>query len=87
MTSKFTQGEWEMGGKVVYAPDGSILCQVMRADFDEALANVRLIVNAPQMYEALKALASQEDWEGEDIPANSPVGKAWAVLAAIDGKE
>jgi len=53
----------------------------------ENRANVRLIAAAPELLEALMALARQEDWEGEDVNPDSPVGRAWAAIAKATGGE
>jgi hypothetical protein len=53
----------------------------------ETAADIALICAAPDMLEALKELAKQEDWIGEDISPDSPIGKAWAAIAKAEGGE
>ena len=38
----------------------------------------------PKVLEALKSLVSQEDWQGEHVDPASPVGKAFATIAAAE---
>lgn len=39
-----------------------------------------------ELLEALKALIRQEDWEGDDVSPDSPIGKARAVIAKAEGR-
>lgn len=49
----------------------------------EHLEAVRLANGAPALRDALIGLCRQEDWEGEEIRPDSPVGKARAALEAV----
>jgi len=50
-------------------------------------ANARLIASAPDLLAALRGLVNQDDWEGEDIAPDSPIGKARAALARAERGE
>lgn len=47
--------------------------------------NRALIQAAPEMLDVLEVLAKQEDWEGDDVRPDSPIGRAWAVIAEAKG--
>lgn len=46
----------------------------------------RLIAAAPELLSALESLVRQEDWHGEDVPAESPIGRAMAAIAKATGE-
>ena len=53
----------------------------------EVEANARLIASAPDLLAALRGIINQDDWEGEDIAPDSPIGKARAALARAERGE
>lgn len=70
------------------APNYAELTGVLQAGFRELAfrawtAGVESTA-ATDLLEACKALANQEDWQGEDIEPNSPVGRARAAIAKAE---
>jgi hypothetical protein len=52
---------------------------------DEAVANARLIAAAPDMYEALKAVASLKGWD-EREPVSATGRQVLAAIAKAEGR-
>lgn len=46
----------------------------------EQESNARFLVAVTDLLDALKTLARQEDWQGDDVDPDSPVGKAWTAI-------
>lgn len=95
--SRHTERPWEAGKAhrqnnnswcaVVFSPAKTGIFHTPRAaealgvTKEEAEANAQLIAAAPDLLAACKRLAKQEDWEGEGVDPESPVGRAWAAIA------
>ena len=64
------------------------ICQREIVYYEDYCPSCRTNIQAAsrEMYESLKALANQEDWYQEDVPPDSPVGKAYKALAKAEGK-
>lgn len=89
--SGFTKGPWDLGGgesggsaTIVYSDDatGSAIAELqfshVRRHAQEVRANGHLIAAAPEMYEALKAIAS-----GEGLQPGQTLER---ILAKAEGK-
>ena len=91
--ANYTKEKWQIDGCVVYAlnnqrhPSNRFFCGVIHGEDDngklitteELIANANLIVAAPAMYEALKAITAKP-WSALARE------KGKAVLSAIDGE-
>jgi hypothetical protein len=86
MNATKQQARWEYFGphsREVCDSNGRAVCKVAASAPDNTGP---FIAAAPDLYAALEALCRQEDWEGEDIPPDSPVGMARAALARARGE-
>lgn len=97
-----TPGEWEVCGTTIFVLNNQRVQSNrlritqepgwtdeagVRPSQEELEANARLIKLAPEILKALKELAKQEDWEGEDVSPDSPVGKAWKLISKVEGRK
>jgi len=96
--TQHTPGPWRVDNKafggsevgaelVIYSSRGIVaMACTIHEGLVNAEANARLIAAAPDLLAALEALYDQEDWNNEDVPANSPIGMAAAAIAKAKGE-
>jgi hypothetical protein len=96
----YTKGPWASDGAVIYNPQSrvlrqgggilsAILCRVIgmgSPDALEARGNLRLILQAPMLYEALQGLSAAYGRQGTLNDQMIAWDKARAVLQAIEGR-
>lgn len=95
--AEFTPGPWHVGmkpGPIIYGPKGDQVAD-LRGDLmlpSEQLANVRLIVAAPELYEALLAISRAHEsgnngaYMGEAVLCGYFAEKARQALARAEGR-
>ena len=96
MKTNHTPGPWRVKkrkmdarifGNVDGGPIATVHYVIENASNPHDEANARLIAAAPELLEALELLVAQEDWYREEVPPESPVGKAYAAIAKARGTE
>lgn len=95
-----TPGPWEQSGNIIWSPDNGVICElseirktgyiahegigVTSPDWEEAMANGRMIAAAPEMLEALKGM---REWARSFLMDDHPtVIEADRVIAKAEGE-
>ena len=89
MTQTPTPRPWRINGVEIThgkGKDCEIIALVCSTDANAAFI-VRACNSFDDMLEALEALYKQEDWNGEDIPDDSPIGKARKAIQKARGEK